>query len=170
MLNVLFVRTTDRIPGFAICARCGARRRLASCTSCGTLVCGDCRGAGECAVCRCERNAALAQQRRRARLRELGRRAAVVAMVAVSGMTGIGAALMPTGPLCTGAVAPLAVELRLADEAALPTPLPLEAAPSRWAETQIEAQRPRRVAPARPLTFNCFQARSTLTCCVVEIP
>jgi hypothetical protein len=166
------VRPTDRIPAFAICARCGARRRLGACASCGILVCGDCRGERDCAVCFGERCAAAEQQRRRARLRQLGRRAAVVAMVAASGVTGLSAAFVPSGPLCTTAVAPMAIDLRAADEAPLGTPVPLEAAPLPLASTPPawrEAERGR-IPAERPLTFSCFQARSNLTCCVLELP
>jgi hypothetical protein len=107
------VRTTDRIPGFAICARCGVRRQLASCRSCGLLVCGDCRGQRECAVC----------------YRELGRRVAVVGLVAASGATGLGAAFLPDGPLYTSEPTP--VELRMVAPA---QPVTLETGQQRWSQ------------------------------------
>jgi hypothetical protein len=155
MLTVVIVRTTDRIPGFAICARCGARRLLGSCPSCGLLVCGDCRGARECAVCHGERAVLSARYQRRAQRREVGKRAAVVAMVAVSGVTGLSAAFIPAGPMCTGALAPVAVELRVGADTKMTTPVALEAAPPPWNEA---------------LGFHCFQARSDLTCCIVDVP
>lgn len=148
------VNTTDRIPGFAICARCAARRQLASCSRCGLLVCGDCRGQRECAVCHFERLDGERRSERRSRLKEYGRRAAVVALVAASGATGLGAAFLPDGPLCASAFQPTPVELRM-----LPAPLPrvvtLEttAPPARWNQ---------------PLTFRCFDSGDAVTCCVIS--
>jgi hypothetical protein len=167
MLAHVFVRTTDRIPGFAICARCGARQLLAPCPACGILVCGDCRGVRECAVCRGERLAAVEQERRRARRREVARRAAVVAMVAASGVTGLSAAFIPAGPICSTAIAPVAVEVRVGPrepDHTLAMPLPLEPAAPSWTQPHTQAK-----GPERPLTFTCFQARRNLTCCVVEL-
>jgi len=143
------VRTTDRIPGFAICARCGVRRQLGSCNSCGLLVCGECRGMRECAVCHGERLAAARRSQRRARLRELGRRVAVVGLVAASGATGLGAAFLPDGPLYVGAFEPTPVELRMVSGA---TPVTLETGTSGWRE---------------PLAFQCYDAGHGVTCCVI---
>lgn len=162
MLTVVVVSTTERIPGFAICARCAARRQLAGCPSCGILVCGDCRDERECAVCHSERNLAAARSRRRARARELGRRAAVVALVAASGVTGMGAAFVPPGPMCADSVAPIAIELRLVGESAIAAPLSFETTPP--------AHQVRAIDSYEGLSFRCFQARSNLTCCVVDVP
>jgi hypothetical protein len=145
------VRPTDRIPGFAICARCGVRRNLASCSRCGLLVCGECRGQVECAVCHGERQAASRLAERRARMREVGRRAAVVALVAVSGVTGLGAALLPESSLCmvggaSAAIDPGPAELRL-------EPMPnVHTGAASWGE---------------PLMFRCFEGRDGVTCCVI---
>jgi hypothetical protein len=146
----LCVRPTDRIPGFAICARCGIRRQLASCHSCGLLVCGDCRGVRECAVCHGERLVAGRRAQRRARLREIGRRAAVVGLVAASGATGLGAAFLPDGPLYAAPYEPTAVELRMV------------APPSR--ATATTASMPWH----QPLTFQCFDAGQGITCCIIS--
>jgi hypothetical protein len=143
------VRTTDRIPGFAICARCGVRRQLASCRSCGLLVCGDCRGQRECAVCYGERLVSSRREQRRARLRELGRRVAVVGLVAASGATGLGAAFLPDGPLYATATEPTPVELRTIGPV---QPVTLETGTHPW---------------GRPLAFHCFAAAEGVTCCVI---
>ena len=150
MLRNRCVHTTDRIPGFAICARCGVRRQLASCRSCGLLVCGDCRGARECAVCHSERVASTRRAQRRARLKELGRRVAVVGLVAASGATGLGAAFLPDGPLYVGAYEPTPVELRMVSPPN--QPVTLETAPA-WHE---------------PLAFHCFDAGQGITCCIIS--
>ncbi|HEX8951535.1 MAG TPA: hypothetical protein VF997_01195 [Polyangia bacterium] len=142
------MRTTDRIPSFAICARCGFRRQLASCKSCGLLVCSDCRGIRECAVCHGERVIAARRAQRRARLKEVGRRVAVVGLVAASGATGLGAAFLPDGPLYVGAYEPMPVELRMVGAA---QPVTLETART-WHE---------------PLAFRCFSAAHGVTCCVI---
>jgi hypothetical protein len=154
MLTVVFVRTTDRIPGFAICARCAARRELGSCSACGLLVCRDCRGGSRCAVCHGDALAAEATARRRGQRREVVKRAVVVAMVAASGVTGLGAAFMPAGPMCANGLAPIAIELHSSDGRGI-VPVSLEAASPPWNQ---------------PLAFHCFQMRSDLTCCVVETP
>jgi hypothetical protein len=115
---------------------------------CGLLVCADCRGARQCAVCHLERVAAVRRAERRARLTEFGRRAAVIALVAASGATGLGAAFLPDGPLCAGMATPAAVELHLV---ALPRdPQALE--PASWNE---------------PLTFRCYDGGDGVTCCVI---
>jgi hypothetical protein len=152
------VRTTDRIPGFAICARCGVRRNLASCSRCGLLVCSDCRGHVECAVCYGERLVESRRAERRARLRELGRRAAVVALVTASGVTGLGAALLPQSTLCMAGDAGVAgspidpgpAELRLEP---MPNPMP--------------TPHPRTAAWGEPLMFRCYEGSDGLTCCIV---
>lgn len=142
--------TNDRIPGFAICARCGVRRHLASCRLCGLLVCGECRGLRECAVCQSERLVSARRSQRRVRLRELGRRAAVVALVAASGATGLGAAFLPDGPLASAAFEATPVELRMVTG---PTqPVSLETATA-WQQ---------------PLTFHCYAAGRGVTCCVIS--
>jgi hypothetical protein len=145
------VRTTDRIPGFAICARCGVRRHLGSCSRCGLLVCGECRGVRECAVCFAERTASARRSQRRARLKELGRRVAVVGLVAASGATGLGAAFLPDGPLYVGAFEPTPVELRMISSVG--QPVTLETTPAAWRQ---------------PLAFQCFDAGRGITCCVVS--
>ncbi len=152
MLLVGNVGPTDRIPGFAICARCGIRRHLASCTACGLLVCNDCRGTRECAVCHMERIAAEQRAARRERMREVGRRAAVVALVAASGATGLGAAFLPDGPLCAATtMEPTPVELRMVTPA---HPVTLETtAADEWGQ---------------PLTFHCFDAGQGVTCCILS--
>lgn len=145
------MRTTDRIPGFAICARCGLRRHLASCGSCGLLVCGDCRGLRACAVCHAERVLSTRRAQRRERLRELGRRVAVVGLVAASGATGLGAAFLPDGPLSAAAYEATPVELRLVSGPG--QPVTLETAPAAWRQ---------------PLSFQCFDAGHGVTCCIVS--
>ncbi len=144
------MRTTDRIPGFAICARCGVRRQLASCRTCGLLTCADCRGTRECAVCHTERVASERRAQRRARLKELGRRVAVVGLVAASGATGLGAAFLPDGPLYVGAYEPTPVELRTISGP--PQPVTFETSPA-WHE---------------PLAFRCFDAGQGVTCCIIS--
>jgi hypothetical protein len=140
--------TTDRVPGFAICARCSVRRQLASCRLCGLLVCGDCRGVRECAVCQHERVVSARRSQRRARLRELGRRAAVVALVAASGATGLGAAFLPDGPLAAAAFESTPVELRM-----VTAPVTLETAAAPWHQ---------------PLSFHCYDAGQGVTCCIIS--
>jgi hypothetical protein len=95
MLCGMGVGPTDRIPGFAICACCGSRRQLASCHDCGLLACGDCRGERACAACQRERREAATRLRRRARIAEVGRQTALVALVGMSGLAGVGAATLP---------------------------------------------------------------------------
>lgn len=114
-------------------------------------MCGDCRGQRECAVCHFERLAAQRRHERRERLREVGRRAAVVALVAASGATGLGAAFLPDGPMCAGAVEPTPIQVRLMPDPA-PHPVTLEATPAPWSQ---------------PLTFHCYDAGHGVTCCVV---
>jgi hypothetical protein len=116
-------------------------------------MCGDCRGPVECAVCHGERIAASRRAARRAQLRELGRRAAVVSLVAASGVAGLGAALLPESGLCmaggmSGAalVDPGPAELRL-------EPMPAHARTAAWGE---------------PLMFRCAEMRDGVLCCVVE--
>jgi hypothetical protein len=107
----------------------------------------------ECAVCHFERLANERRIQRRVRMRELGRRAAVVALVAASGATGLGAAFLPDGPLCAGVIEPTPMELRMV-AAPLPQAVTLEtAATSPW---------------NRPLTFHCVNAGDGVTCCVVS--
>lgn len=89
---------TERIPGFAICAHCGARRGLGACPACGLLVCPECRGPDRCVVCHCERVERERRARRRAALERAGRRAGVIACVAFSGVAAVGAALLPDAP------------------------------------------------------------------------
>jgi hypothetical protein len=86
---------TDRIPGFAICAHCSGRCRLAACRSCGLLTCAECRGGGQCILCFREREAIVRRFRRRERLRTFAQRSLVVACVGLSGFTVAGAALLP---------------------------------------------------------------------------
>jgi hypothetical protein len=90
---------------------------------------------------------------RRRRLRDIGRRTAVVSLVAASGITGLSAAFVPPGPLCTGTIPP-AVELRLEGMNEVAGPLPLDAT----------------TPPPWTLTFRCVQTRSGVTCCVVDRP
>jgi hypothetical protein len=89
---------TERVPGFAICAHCGARRSLRACSACGLLVCPECRAPDRCVVCHCERVERERRARRRAALETAGRRAGVVACVAFSGLAAVGAALLPDAP------------------------------------------------------------------------
>jgi hypothetical protein len=145
------ITATDRVPAFAICARCGIRRHLASCRLCGLLVCSSCRGVRECAVCQGERLASARRSQRRARLRDLGRRAAVVALVAASGVTGLGAAFLPDGPLAAAAFEATPVELRMVTLPSAPVTFETAAAP--WHQ---------------PLSFHCYDAGQGVTCCVVS--
>jgi len=162
------VRPNDRIPGFAICARCGVRRQLAACRTCGLLVCADCRGTRECAVCHFERLAAERRTQRRARLKELGRRAAVVGLVAASGATGLGAAFLPDGPLCAGAVEPTPVELRMVAPQ-LAHQVTLDAARPPWAHLHEAGGVSSAAAPGsvRPLALHCVDTSDGVTCCVI---
>jgi hypothetical protein len=106
----------------------------------------------ECAVCQGERLASARRSQRRARLRELGRRAAVVALVAASGATGLGAAFLPDGPLAAAAAyESTPVELRMVT--APMEPVTLETAAPRWQQ---------------PLTFHCYDAGQGVTCCVIS--
>ena len=117
------------------------------------MVCGDCRSKRQCAVCHFERLAGEKRAQRRARLQELGRRAAVIALVAASGATGLGAAFLPDGPLCASAYASSStMELRL-----LPSEVvqPLADANRPWGQT---------------LAFRCFDVGEGITCCVVTPP
>jgi len=145
------VHPTDRIPGFAICARCAARRQLGACNCCGLLVCGDCRGRGECAVCHSERRQAARRAERRARLREAARRVAVVGLVAASGATGLGAAFLPETTLC-GASLTRGVPAERSVVAEVGTShSPMSLSPG-WSE---------------PLIFRCFTGGNGVTCCVI---
>ena len=93
---------TDRIPGFAICARCGARASIAPCFRCGLLMCKDCRGGGECVLCYREQLAAEARARRNQRVRSVAHHAGVAACIAATALAGVGAALIPDPPLPLG--------------------------------------------------------------------
>ena len=84
---------TDRIPGFAICAQCGVRNKLANCRSCGLLTCTGCRGGGQCILCFRERAASTRRLLRRERVVRFARRVVVIACVAISGFTAASAAL-----------------------------------------------------------------------------
>jgi hypothetical protein len=122
-------------------------------------MCGDCRGAFECAVCHGERQLAARKAERRERLREAGRRVAVVALVAASGATGLGAAFLPEAALCGSATVARepAVELHLVN-------------PSALAETGPAAARASMaLAPTwgEPLVVRCFTGSNNVTCCVV---
>jgi hypothetical protein len=86
---------TDRIPAFAICAECSARKGLLPCMRCGLLMCRDCRADGECVVCYRERVEAVRREIRRGNVIRLARRAAVIGSVALSGAAAAGAALLP---------------------------------------------------------------------------
>jgi hypothetical protein len=90
---------TERIPGFAICARCGTNRGLGACHRCGLLVCRECRGDGECVFCHREQRAAEARQRNRERLRLVAHRAGVAACIAAATLAAVGAALIPDPPV-----------------------------------------------------------------------
>ena len=115
-------------------------------------MCGDCRGSRQCAVCHAERLAGERRAQRRAQLQELGRRAAVIALVAASGATGLGAAFLPDGPLYASAyAAPTAVELRVMPDQLTPT-------------TVVDADRPW----GQTLSFRCFGVGDGITCCVVS--
>ena len=151
--------TTERIPGFAICARCAAHRQLGSCPRCGLLVCGDCRRPAECAVCHDERRLALRRAARRARLSELGRRTAVIALVAASGVTGLSAAMLPGS------------ERSPVGLLGAPVPLDLRPEPATMVST-IGAERPLHLPMAwgQPLLFRCFPANEGVTCCVLATP
>jgi hypothetical protein len=104
-------------------------------------------------VCHFERLAAERHARRRERLREGGRRAAVIALVAASGATGIGAAFLPDGPLAAAALGPSTpVELHLVPATPMEPPVLQTAAPRAWHQ---------------PLTFRCFDVGDGVTCCVL---
>jgi hypothetical protein len=89
---------THRVPGFAICARCGGRNQLDACYRCGMLMCKECRGGGACILCHRDEQAARARAERNRRLRLVGHRAGVAACIAATGMAGVGAALIPDRP------------------------------------------------------------------------
>jgi hypothetical protein len=89
---------TQRIPGFAICARCGSRRALASCQRCGLIVCKDCRGGGECILCYREELEARQRYQRVRRRKQVAHQLGVAACIAATAMAGIGAALLPDPP------------------------------------------------------------------------
>jgi hypothetical protein len=128
------------------------RQDLGACARCGLLVCKECRGERACAVCYFERLAAERRMARRERMAEIGRRAAVIGLVAASGATGLGAALLPDGPLCAASAAPKAVEIKLpagVDE--MPGP-PVEPRSADWGDA---------------LAYRCFDAGNGVTCCVV---
>jgi hypothetical protein len=101
--------------------------------------------------------AAAERTRRRARLREHGRRAAVVALIAASGVSGLGAAFLPEGPVCGEPLPPVSVGAAAAmgggEAAALTAPLPLTSQRAPWTE---------------PLAFRCFAAAGGSTCCVLS--
>jgi hypothetical protein len=98
----------ERIPGFAICGRCGVRDGLRACSRCGLLTCRTCRGEEtdrtwlatgevdfECAVCTSERLAELVRVARRRRWRRIGHQMGVFACAASIGLAAVGAALLP---------------------------------------------------------------------------
>jgi hypothetical protein len=93
---------TDRIPGFAICARCGGRSALGPCYRCGLLMCRECRGQGECVICRRDALTMRMRLQRREKLRRFGHRAGVGACIAATALAGVGAALIPDPPLVAG--------------------------------------------------------------------
>jgi hypothetical protein len=90
---------THRIPGFAICARCGGKNALAPCYHCGLLVCKECRGGGECVLCYREELLSHLRQERSRRLRRIGHQVGVGACIAATALAGVGAALLPDPPL-----------------------------------------------------------------------
>jgi hypothetical protein len=143
------VGPTNRTPGFAICACCGSRRELASCNDCGLLACGDCRGERACAACHRERQAAAARSRRRARVAEMGRRTALVALVGVSGVAGMGAATLPAF-MPSAFVAPLAPHHVAFDR---PRMLPPIAAMTAWGQ---------------PVLLHCYACGDGITCFVID--
>lgn len=102
-------------------------------------------------MCHFERVAAARKRQRRERMREVGRRAAVVALVAASGATGLGAAFLPDGPMSAGAVEPTPISLRLLPEPP-PHPVTLAATPAPWTQ---------------PLSFHCYSSGDGVTYCVV---
>lgn len=72
----------------------------------------------------------------------------MIALVAASGATGLGAAFLPDGPLCAGMATPATTELRV-----LPSPSNVTIEPAAtWNE---------------PLTFRCYQGGDGVTCCVI---
>jgi hypothetical protein len=76
----------------------------------------------------------------------------VIALVAASGVTGLGAALLPEGALCpAGATAADAAPAELRLEAAVPR-AHTTTIPTTWGD---------------PLVFRCFEAGDGVTCCVV---
>lgn len=85
----------ERIPGFAICAHCGAKQRLRACKGCGLLTCGECGGGEVCVACHRGRLARIDRALRRMRVQQTLQRVAVVACVTLSGLAGVGAALLP---------------------------------------------------------------------------
>lgn len=85
----------ERIPGFAICAECGARNRLGPCAACGMLTCADCRGQDDCVVCFRERVERVRRAVRRAAVRQSFRRAGVVMAVSFCGLAALGASFLP---------------------------------------------------------------------------
>ncbi|MCU1276885.1 MAG: hypothetical protein JWM53_431 [bacterium] len=74
----------------------------------------------------------------------------MVALVAASGATGLGAAFLPDGPLTAAAYEPVPTELRML--AAPDQPVTLETAAAPWQQ---------------PLTFHCYDAGDGVTCCVI---
>ena len=145
MLCGMGVGPTDRIPGFAICACCGSRRELASCHDCGLLACGDCRDERACAACQRERREAATRLRRRARIAELGRQTALVALVGMSGLAGVGAATLPGSYLT---VAP-AHQLKLDQPRKLP-PIPAMTA---WGQ---------------PIVLHCYACGEGIACFAID--
>jgi hypothetical protein len=89
---------TNRIPGFAICARCGSKNALAACFRCGLLMCKECRGGGECVLCYREELMVHVRAERQRRLRRLGHQVGVAACVAATVLAGVGAAFLPDPP------------------------------------------------------------------------
>jgi hypothetical protein len=82
----------------------------------------------------------------------MGRRAAVIALVAASGATGLGAAFLPDGPLCASAfAAPTTMELRMVPVEL--TPPPAADADRPWGQT---------------LAFRCYDVGDGITCCIVS--
>lgn len=73
----------------------------------------------------------------------------MIALVAASGATGLGAALLPDGPLCAGLATPGPIAVRMLP-AESPQMVTLEAA-----------------AWGQPLSFRCFDVGDGMTCCII---
>ena len=149
MLSGIGVGPTDRIPGFAICACCGSRRQLASCHDCGLLACGDCRGQRACAACHRDRQREATRLRRRARIAEVGRRTALVALVGISGVAGMGVATLPA-LMPTAFVAGLDGHRVKLDQ---PRPLPPIAAVTAWGQ---------------PVLLHCYACGDGISCFMID--